>query len=389
MIGVIGAMALAPVPSLAQSSSPRAQEEAERLREIEERRADNARRAQALRDRTAAAEAALAALKARLVATADSLQTAERRATEVEDRLAELIAEETEVQADLAVRREEISSVLAALQSLERSRPPALAVSPDDANSAAIAAIALAAITPEIQAEAEALRAAFERLEGLRSDMVAERRALEEAETALSERSRLLEDLLAEREAAQAQDTAQLRRLAAEDARLAREADTLRDLLAGIERRTRGNETNAAELTAGGPEIYARLPDLFSAAQSLLPLPASGRISSRYGDRIDGGGRAEDVTLTTRPGAVVTAPFRGQIAWAEPFGRLGNVIIIDVGENYRLVLIGLGSLDVRRGEIVRAGEPLGTMSRDGPGLLRFQIRRQNVPVDPMPWLRQL
>ncbi|WOI53088.1 murein hydrolase activator EnvC family protein [Parvularcula sp. LCG005] len=360
-------------------------EEAERLRRIEDQMRQNARDAAALREKTEAAEQALANLKSRIVTIAESLQDAEGRATALEDSLASLSAEEEIASADLKARQTAMSNVLAALQSLERSRPPALAVSPDDATDAAVAAIALSAVTPELQAEAKALREQLDRIADIRARQARERQELDRTESALSERRRLLEDALSQREAAHARDRARLAQIEEEDRKLAQEATTLRDLIAGIAARP-SRVVPRPEAPTGGPEIYANLPSRFSAALSALPLPAAGRITSGFGVTQEGGGRSEDITLSTRPGAIVTAPFGGRVVWAAPVGRLGNIVIIDVGDDYRLVLVGLGTLDVTRDDVVRAGEPLGSMDRGGPGALRFQIRRNNVPINPAPWL---
>ncbi|MEM9232641.1 MAG: peptidoglycan DD-metalloendopeptidase family protein [Pseudomonadota bacterium] len=373
--------------ALGSAAAQETADEAERLRQIEEQRAENARRAAEIRERAEAAAAALEALRRRLVETADGLREAEVRLTQVEDSLERLNEEEAAAQASLTRRQEALSEVLAALISLERSRPPALAVSPDDATQAAVAAITLSAVTPELEGEADRLREDIARIDRLRTRRAAEREELEEAETALAERRRLLEDLLAEREEAQEQDTAQLRALEEEDARLAREATNLRELIAGIAARERPEVPELPAVLPGGPEVYASLPSQFSAARALLTLPAAGRIVSVFGQRTGDGAREDGIAIATRAGAVVTAPFDGIIDWAENFGRLGNVIIIDVGEDYRLVLIGVGQLAVRRGQQVRAGEPLGAMGGGEAGILKFQVRRRDLPVNPVPWLR--
>ncbi len=372
---------------LAQPAEDRAAEEAERLREIERQRLENAAAAAELRNRTQAAEEALQSLQGQLVEIADKLQQDEARLTDVERRLARLEEEEKVASVDLRAKQEALSKVFAALQSLERSRPPALAVSPDDATEAAVAAATLASVTPDLRERADRLRTELQRIDELRRLQQRERQTLIEAEASLSERRSLLQRLLAEREAAQRQDTQRLRRIEAEDVRLAREATNLRDLIAGIEARGEAILPAASQAIVGAPAVYAALPELFSDARSLLPLPAAGRVQSFFNDRLPGGQRAREMAVDTRNGAVVTAPFRGRIAFAKPFGRLGNVVILDVGEGYKLILSGLGDLEVRAGELVQAGEPLGTMAEVDPNLLRFQLRRDNVPIDPLPWLR--
>ena len=386
---------LAILLALAFAPSATAQEDdAARLREIERLREEKARDAQALRDRTEASEATLRRLQASLVDLADELQRQETAVTASEETGARLDREADLLTARLAARRRDIADVLGALQMLERGRPPALLVSPEDANRAAVAAIALSSVTPELAAEASRLAGDLDRIEAVRGRAARERRLLAEAEASLTERRRLLEDTLAERERRQAADVTRLRRIEREDEALAREATSLRALIEGID--ARDAERRAAGRPAPTPvpkpelppavALYDDLPDRFSAARAKLPLPAAGRVTHRFGERVAGGGRAQDLALRTRPGAVVTAPFGGTVKWAKPYGALGNVVILDVGEGYSVVLIGLGPFDVRRDDVVRAGTPLGRMPQDRTAL-RLHLRRGSEVIDPEPWLR--
>ena len=370
-------------PALAQD-----EDEAARLREIERLRQEKARDAEALRERTDAAKAALRRLQASLVQIAGELQAAEAAVTASEETLARLTAEAERLTADLAARRRAIGDVLGALQMLERARPPALLVSPEDANRAAIAAIALQGVTPELAAEASRLAGDLDRIEVVRGRVERERRHLRDAEGALAERRRLLEDTLAERERRQAEDVVRLQRIEREDRALAREATSLRALIEGIEALDEAQPPAPVPSIAPDPPTRPELddlPDVFTAARTRLPLPAAGRITRRFGERVPGGGRAQDTTLRTRPGAVVTAPFGGTVRWAKPYGAVGNLVILDVGEGYNLVLIGLGSFDVRRGDAVRPGTPLGRMPQRGAAL-RMQLRRGGEVMDVEPWL---
>ena len=379
---------------LAAPAAAQDADEQRRLDEIERLRAEKARDAEALRERTDAAKAALRRLSTSLVQIAGELQAAEAAVTASEDELARLSAEATRLTADLLARRRTIADVLGALQMLERGRPPALLVSPDDANRAAVAAIALQGVTPELAAEAERLSGDLDRIEVVRGRAERERRLLAQAEGALAERRRLLEDTLAERERRQAADVTRLRRIEREDQALAREATSLRGLIEGIKAldeanaRARPAPPEPAPVPEPAPSAaYAGLPDRFSAARGLLPLPASGQVTRRFGERVAGGGRAQDLTLRTRPGAVVTAPFGGTVKWAKPYGALGNIVILDVGEGYNLVMIGLGGFDVRRDDVVRPGAPLGRMPQ-GRAALRLHLRRGADVIDVAPWLRE-
>ena len=390
------------LPAAAQDAPETPQERAERLRQIEAQRERNARDAERLRRRTEATAAALRRLQASLVELAANLQEAEAEVTATETRIARLDEEAEVLTAQLLTRRRAVGEVLGALQMLERKRPPALLASPEDANKAAVAAVALAGVTPELQAEAERLAGDLDRIEVVRLRAERERRRLAQSEAALAERRRLLEDSLAEREQRQAADRTRLRRIERQDAALAREATSLRALLAGIEARDEaeaeaGAVADARDAPAPPPPsprprdltaLTGGLPARFEEARGRLGAPAAGRVVRRFGERMEGGARAQEVTLATRSGAVVTAPFGGRVKWAKPYGALGNIVILDVGQGYTMVLMGLGDFAVRRDDVVAPGEPLGEMPTGASPGLRVHLRRGGEVIDPAPWFRE-
>jgi murein hydrolase activator len=74
---------------------------------------------------------------------------------------------------------------------------------------------------------------------------------------------------------------------------------------------------------------------------------------------------------------------------AKPFRSYGQLVIVDCGGGWRVVLAGLERLDAAAGKPVRAGEPVGVMAetpsrRDG---LYFELHRGRRSVNPVPYLR--
>jgi septal ring factor EnvC (AmiA/AmiB activator) len=357
--------------------------EASRLGDLEREIEEKRREAEEIRERTEEMEEGLGRLRNQLVSTASALQAAERRATALEQDLNTIEAREAAALEERDARSLELSQVLAALQNLERAKPPALIISPDDAQKAALAAISLSSITPRLAAIVEARKEEILRLAALRKEKREARAALEDTNTALAERRRLLEGLLEERESAFEEDTAVLRRIERETRKLAAEASSLRDLLNRLRSLPSGDEVlRSYERSRRDRD----LPEAFAEARGLLERPVAGLIAGRYGEE-DGTGEARDaVELITRPGAVVTAPFSGRVQWASEFGALGKVLIIDVGGGYTHILIGMDTFVVRKGQRVSSGEPVGVMAQGANApRLRFQLRRNNRPVDPEPW----
>ena len=73
-------------------------------------------------------------------------------------RLAALNAEETELKERLGAQRAETARLLAALEIFRRDPPPALFANPHEVKDAVRAAILIRAITPQLEARAQALK---------------------------------------------------------------------------------------------------------------------------------------------------------------------------------------------------------------------------------------
>lgn len=356
----------------------------ERLRNLERQIEEQERSAAEIRERTEEMEDQLGRLRGQLVSTASALRAAEQRATQLEQDLQSIEAREAVALEERDARSLELSQVLAALQNLERSRPPALVVSPDDAQKAALAAIALSSLTPRLAEIVDARKEEIIRLAALRAEKRQARVELDETNASLAERRRLLQDLLDDRESVYQQDKAMLERVERETRRLAAEASNIRELL----RRLRDLPSSDEVLERYQQSRRDRdLPQRFADASGLLESPVTGIISGRFGERDDTGTRRDALEFVTRPGAVVTAPFSGRVQWASNFGALGNVLIIDVGDGFTNILVGVDRFIVRKGQRVGAGEPIGVMAADQRApRLRFQVRRNGQPVNPAEWL---
>ncbi|MEM9810023.1 MAG: peptidoglycan DD-metalloendopeptidase family protein [Pseudomonadota bacterium] len=362
------------------------QDETQRLRSIERRIEEGQRSAQEIRARTESLQETLDRLRGQLVSTAAALQDAEARATQLEQDLQSIEAREAVALEERDSRSAELSQVLGALQNLERSKPPALVVSPGDAQDAALAAIALSSLTPRLAEIVAARKEEILRLATLREDKKEAQRRLEETNSALSERRRLLEGLLAERQVVFDKDMAALQGVERETRRLAQEASSIRELIERLRALPSGDEVLR---TYRRTRRDRSLPDTFTGARGFLDFPVAGIVQGRFGERDDTGERRDAIELMTRRGAVVTAPYTGTVRWAAEFGALGNVLIIDVGGGYTTVLLGLDSFVVRKNQRVGAGEPVGIMSpRQQAPRLQLQVRKEGRPVDPEPWFQK-
>jgi septal ring factor EnvC (AmiA/AmiB activator) len=130
----------------------------------------------------------------------------------------------------------------------------------------------------------------------------------------------------------------------------------------------------------------------FASARGRLPLPVHGKRALTFGERTQYGGQSKGLVMETRGGAQVVAPCDGWILYAGEFRSYGQLLIINPGDGYHVLLAGLSQIDVQPGQFVLAAEPVGTMSgaekASAPGnapVLYIEFRKDGRPIDPDPW----
>jgi septal ring factor EnvC (AmiA/AmiB activator) len=325
-------------------------------------------------------------------------------------RLDVLQGREDVIRKSLSARRAVLAEVLGALQRMGLNPPPAILVKPEDALSSVRSAILLGAVVPGLRAETEVLMADMTELSRIVGSAREERARLAAAMEDQAEQKRRLSMLLDIKRRVQSQTEAALAAERDRAAELAGQARSLKDLIAALEKdaartrveadaaraardRTLSREAEMAALPENNRSIDA-LP--FTALRNQIALPVSGRIGLHFGGRDDNGAVMLGDTVATQSGAIVTAPADGNVLYAGPFRSYGQLLILDVGDGYHVVLAGMSRISVALGRSVLAGEPVGVMGEarlasvsagrlsEGPELY-VEFRKDGKPVDPAPW----
>jgi septal ring factor EnvC (AmiA/AmiB activator) len=118
----------------------------------------------------------------------------------------------------------------------------------------------------------------------------------------------------------------------------------------------------------------------FRKLKGRLAFPVAGRTEIVRARRRGGGGPGLEMRVSR--GSAVQAVFGGRVAFADQYADFGNTVILDHGSNYFTVNAGLGTVKVKLGDEVTAGETLGTVGDTG---LYFELRRSGDTIDPAPW----
>jgi septal ring factor EnvC (AmiA/AmiB activator) len=247
-------------------------------------------------------------------------------------RLARLNIKETELSVDRGLNTHRLARLLSVLEQLKRDPPPALLVSPQDARDAVRAAILVKAITPELQARAQAY-------------------------------------------AQGASEVMRQRRLAAVQSEALFEADSR---AADALPRPRDD----AGLVLGAASNAVAIPP-----RRLVP-PTEGRIVRSFGASLPGGGRANGTSFAAAAGARAVSPGAGVVQYVGPVKGWGVIVILRLAGGYHLVLAGLDRASVQVGQSVAEGQPVGWASdgRQSPSEIYLEVREQGSPVDPARWM---
>jgi murein hydrolase activator len=344
-------------------------------------------------------------ISTKLVDISQRIQSQEATITASEDQLVKLNKEEVVILSDLAAKQDVLSELLAGLQRLEQNPPPALVVAPHDVLSALRGAMMFGAIVPELRDEAEALTAKLARLDEVRTTVKQQKEALA-ADIARLKGSRTdLKDLIDKKRQLVSDANSQLDSEKKRAADLAGKAQSLKQLLASLADDRKRQDAEQSKKDAAEKLRKKRLQDAmeqprlaFADARGKLPYPAQGQILKHFGDDDGLGGTLRGLVIATREQAQVTAPADGHVEFAGPFRSYGQVLILNTGDGYHLLLAGLDVVSAQTGEFLRAGEPVGQMG-NGPSsvtllgdviqdkrpVLYIEFRNSTEAIDSAPW----
>jgi len=348
-------------------------------------------------------------LNAQLIDSAARVRGVEDKIEATQSRLTPLDRQEVTFQKSLAQRRAVIVEVLAALQRVGRQPPPALLVRPEDALQAVRTAITLGALVPAMRAQADALANDLAELARVRKTILAEREQLSQELDQLGRAQLRMNMLIDERQKKQAAAEQALDSERQRAADLGRQADSLKELIAQLEQGL-DSATRAAREANRSIEQDATRPDLaalkdpgrlapalaFADTKGQLHLPVNGVRIREYGSPDGAGGTQKGLSIATRTGAEITAPCDGWVVYAGPFRSYGQLLILNAGGGYHVLLAGMERISVDLGQFVLTGEPVAVMGGGLQGsvtaaagtkqpVLYLEFRKDGAPIDPSPW----
>lgn len=379
-----------------QAAPPASNVQAERLQRLENEAQQNEMLRKDFNAQAQKLNQDAARNRAKRIALAQKIQQGEAQITQVETRIARLDRQQQAQAARLADQQQELARLLAALQVMTRRPAVLMLARPEAAVDIARTRAALSTVEADINTRTRDLRAALASNQRARQSLLKARADRDQMLARLKADRNSLAALEADQREAAGDFTARAARAAEQSARLQREAQDLRALMARL-----AAEAHAAEVARQKAEAAARAKQLAEAKaaraklSSLPPLalppalhlrlPVEGRLQAGYGAKTSGGLKARGLRYDVRTGAQIIAPAKGRIAYAGNFRSYGRIVILDHGRDYMTLISGLSRVSVVMGETVNAGEPLGE-AEGGPQGVYLELRRKGEPVNPAPYL---
>lgn len=282
----------------------------------------------------------------------------EQRSAVYRAKLETINLREADITRQLSEARGREARLLSALQIYTRNPPPALLMSPRKANDAVMAAIIMQAITPELKKRTDVLIQQNADLINLRRQAALQNEALLVSDSDISDQRSQIEKLISQK-------------MALED-QLLGQADQMQ---------TQALELKTHEDRMRGTAPLRGLLDMLHPDndRSHLQPPVVGDLIRTFGQ--DG---ARGVTYAAEPGSQVIAPAEGEVEFVGPVESYGQVVILNIGNNYRAVITGIGRVYVDKGQTVALHEPLGRLPNlsDKKVQLYLELRHGDDVVNP-------
>lgn len=342
--------------------------------------ADDAAAASAqLQEAVAGLEQAIEA-KDRVTALTVTIKAYENGLAALREALRQADLRDTQLTLQFDAKRDRIAQLMAVLGRLDAEPGPLVLLHPNGPLGTVRAGMMLADVTPALQAEVEGLRTQLQELADLRALQAAAGQTLGKGLAAAQTARQALSQAMSDR--------TELPRRFTEDPQV------LRGLL---------ESADTLEAFASGLSLKDGSSSGFADAKGVLDLPVLGTLLLRPGETDARGVTRPGITLATRATALVTSPWAATIRYRGPLLDYGNVMIIEPGGGYLLILGGLDQVYGEVGEVIAIGAALGLMGggesqsgdliasvKEGGGAretetLYLELRQGAEPVDPMAW----
>ena len=140
-------------------------------------------------------------------------------------------------------------------------------------------------------------------------------------------------------------------------------------------------------------QLVGQLEPANAAPAAAMVPPVAGAMTSGFGERQNPLGEGTEfhpgIDIAADEGAPIQAAIGGRVVSASPQGGYGNLITVDDGNGLSTRYAHCSRMFARVGQLVAPGDVIGEVGQTGRATgphLHFEVRRNDEPVDPLPYL---
>jgi septal ring factor EnvC (AmiA/AmiB activator) len=158
----------------------------------------------------------------------------------------------------------------------------------------------------------------------------------------------------------------------------------LNDIIRTLEQK---RKKSAADVT-----VKAGPAGAFQLMKGRLPWPLQGQILADFGKIVHPLYQTvtmnNGIDIKANAGETVRCAAAGSVMYTGSMRGLGKLVIVDHGAGFLTIYANLGEIGVSTGQILSAGEPIGTVGPGDTPQLHFEIRKSTDSLDPLLWLEK-
>jgi septal ring factor EnvC (AmiA/AmiB activator) len=323
--------------------------------------------------------AELGDIERRIGALAGRLRDIETELARNKDKLAALETEHTRLNAELATQQDALGDQLRAAYAMGQQQYVKMLLSQEDPARLGRVLTYYRYLSKARSERINAARSVLTRLKTVEGEIEQHSRELEDLRNSQLNSKAELEAARKDRAEVVASLSRQVSGKTQQIAQLRLDEERLKHLIEGL------------SLYMEELKVDVKGDEHFNHLRGRLHLPVRGRLAASFGTPKQGGPLKWDGVLLKAPeGREVHAVFRGRVAFADWFGSLGLLIILDHGDGYMSLYGHNEALFAQVGDWVDTGQVIAGVGNSGgladPGLY-FEIRHDGTPRNPLRWCR--
>ena len=125
-----------------------------------------------------------------------------------------------------------------------------------------------------------------------------------------------------------------------------------------------------------------------SRSKTSFSWPTNGEVINYFGENINNLAN-KGVNIRTNKEEDVRAAYGGEIVFANYLKGWGDTVIVEHPDRFHTIYANLKSISIKEGKKIRKNDLMGKVAPTSKGnyILHFEIRKQNIPQDPLQYLR--